>query len=420
MGLRVILLCGIWLGIVLSNILLLANILWAGPERRTLIFFLSADARRFHSPLREINDGEKKLRNIYFPQEHFRYIQKTAIQKRKVFNSIIYYDPASDAPQTDSKIVAVTDRSYKEISLVETDSVWNPFAALTPYIEPGTRVSLIYFGHSLISPYQYSSQDLFPHAYDESSPETPFRLFQFVEEIKKTRKDVRYESISFFSCRMSGIEVLTALSPYTDYVLANAYPTSHKAWWGNFTFMEELEEADTTEEMLRKILLANRLNSERNLQTGRRLHVSHHWNYFRLSYLNPFNQALAEVWQYIYRLFIVEKRFQDLADLMELSKPHSSWEKHLMEGIDLGRFLMNLSEKRGVPSSVKTALDLMMTPGALLADHYQGKEDSGLWIVSRVSELFKEEYASLNFMGQRSPAIFLSDRKNHSLLFQGQ
>lgn len=407
-------LCSIWASIVSSHTL------WAAPEpeRRTLIFFLSADARRFHSPLREVKDGEEKLKNIYFPQEHFLYIQKTAIQKRKVFNSIIYYDPASDAPQTDSKIVSVTDRSYKEISFVETDSVRNPFAALMKYIEPDTRVSLIYFGHSLISPYQYSSQDFLSHAYDESSPKTPFRLSQFVEEIKKT--GIRYESISFFSCRMSSMEVLTALSPYTDTVLANAYPTSHKAWWGSFTFMEDLHEADTTEEMLQKILLANRLNSERNLQTGRRLSASHHWNYFRLSYVKLFNQALAEVWQYLYHLFITQKRFQDLADLMELSKPNSNWEKHLIEGIDLGRFLMSLAEKTGVPLSVKTALDLMMTPGALLAEPYQGKEDSGLWIVSRASELFKEEYASLNFMGQRSPAIFLSDRKNHFLLFQGQ
>ncbi|MEK7790978.1 MAG: hypothetical protein AAB309_05075, partial [Deltaproteobacteria bacterium] len=342
-----------------------------------MIFFLSSDARRFHSPLREIKNGEETLRNIYFSQEHFLYIQKTAIQKRKTFNSIIYYDPASDAPQTDSKIVAVTDRSYKEISLVETDSVRDPFVALLKYIEPGTRVSLIYFGHSLISPYQYSSQDLFPHSYDESSPKAPFRLSQFAQEIKKT--GIRYESISFFSCRMSSIEVLTALSPYTDYVLANAYPTSHKAWWASFTFMEELHEADTTEEMLRKILFVNRLNSQKNLQTGRYLRASHHWNYFRLSYVKPFNQALEEVWQYIYRAFIAEKRFQDLADLMELSKPSGNWEKHLMEGIDLGKFLLNLSISgiSEAPSSVKAALDLMITPEALLAEPYNGKDDSG-------------------------------------------
>ncbi len=403
MGLRFILLCVCFPSIVLINIL------WAGPEpeRRTLIFFLSSDARRFHSPLREIREGGEKLRNIYFPQEHFLYIQKTAIQKRKTFNSIIYYDPASDAPQTDSKIVVVTDRSYKETSLVETDSVRDPFAALMQYIEPGTRVSLIYFGHSLISPYQYSSQDLFPHSshsYDESSPKTPFRLSQFVQEIKKT--GIRYESICFFSCRMSGIEVLTALSPYTDYVLANAYPTSHKAWWASFMFMEKIHEADTTEEMFQKILFVNRLNSARNLQTGRYLRASHHWNYFRLSYLNPFNQALAEVWQYIYHIFIAEKRFQELADLMELSKPSGNWEKHLIEGIDLGRFLMSLSLISGAPSSVKAALDLMMTPGALLAEPYKGKDDSGLWMVSRASELFKEEYASLNFNSPHSPGTF--------------
>jgi len=375
------------IGIILSPILLSAeDSRWSLPSakagggndrRRTFVFILSADGRRFHSPEIDVIDGKKTFKNVYFPERHFLYLKKTAIQKRGAFNSLIYYDPASDAPHTDTKIVWVTARTYKEISLVETDSTKDPWSVVRQYVVPRSRVSLIYFGHSLIFSSEASVDASFSSPSDESSPEAPFGLPQFVQGLHET--GIHYESVSFFSCRMSSLEVLTALLPYTDYVLGNVYPTSHKSWWASYRFLETVQKSDTAEEVLQNILEINRLNSEKNLETGRNLRTSHVWNYFRLAYLNAFNQALREVWQYLYNTYIREKNFHDLSPLLEHSKLSGNWEKRFIEGVDLGKLLLNLSKDASAPPSVRVALDFMTTPGKLLGEPFAGREDSGLW-----------------------------------------
>lgn len=383
---------------------ILPRFLWAdeAPGRRTFIFFLSADARRFHSPEIAIKDGQETFRNIYFPQEHFLYLKKMALQKRGAFNSIIYYDPASDAPETDTKIVVVTERTYRQISLVETDSVQNSLSDLIQYVPSKSRVSLFYFGHSLISPYQDVGDDPLPHAYDESSPDTPFRLAQFVYEIQKSA--IHYESISFFSCRMSSIEVLTELLPYTDYVLGNVYPTSHKSWWATFRFLETVQPEDTMEQILENIVRLNRLNSEKNLETGRSLRVSHFWNYFRLAYLNEFNQALEGIWHDLYKRYVRGGDLQGLMTLVERSQLEGNWDRRLMGGIDIGKFLSVIPTPAQAGGGI-SALDLLTTPGKLLGEPYDGVGDSGLWVVSDIPDALKEEYGSFSFNSSHFPRL---------------